>query len=49
MFLFILFIMGLTLVGVAFLFLYLLKSWLGIDIFPDSSLGIWDEFKRLFD
>jgi hypothetical protein len=49
MFLLILFIMGVSLVGVAFLFLYLLKSWLGIDIFPGSSLGIWDEFKQLFD
>lgn len=49
MFLAILFMMGVTFLGIAFLFLYLLKSWLGIDIFPGNSLGIWDEFKRLFD
>jgi hypothetical protein len=49
MFLFIVFIIGMALFGVIFLILYLIKSWLGIDIFPDSSLGIWNEFKLLFD
>lgn len=49
MFLFVIFITGLTLFGLIFLVLYLFKSWLGIDIFPDSSLGLWDEFKTLFD
>ncbi|MCL1145429.1 hypothetical protein AB4298_18520 [Shewanella sp. 10N.261.52.F9] len=29
------------------LLLYLLKSALGIDLFEDSSLGIWDWFKSL--
>lgn len=48
-FLFILFIMGLSFIAVIFLFLYLIKSWLGVDIFQHSSLGIWDEFKRLFE
>lgn len=28
------------------LVLYLLKSALGIDILPNTSLGIWDWFKR---
>ncbi|WP_299573296.1 hypothetical protein [uncultured Shewanella sp.] len=31
------------------LMLYLLKSALGIDLFPDTSLGIWDNFKSYFD
>jgi hypothetical protein len=48
-FLLIIFILGVTLFGVFFLILYLFKSWLGIDLFPESSLGIWDEFKSLFD
>jgi hypothetical protein len=49
MFLFVFFIMGMTLFGFILIMLYLIKSWLGIDIFPNNSLGIWDEFKRLFD
>ena len=48
MFLLILFFMGLFVIGCVFVILYLVKSWLGIDIFPDSSLGLWDEFKNLF-
>jgi len=48
MFLLIVFVLGLTLFGLFFIILYLLKSWLGIDIFPDSSLGLWDELKNLF-
>jgi hypothetical protein len=48
MFLLFLFFMGLFVVGCAFVILYLIKSWLGIDIFPDTSLGLWDEFKSLF-
>ncbi len=31
------------------LLLYLLKSALGIDLFPDTSLGIWDSVKSYFD
>ena len=31
------------------LLLYLLKSALGIDIFPDYSFGVWTWFKGLFD
>ncbi|MBB1440258.1 hypothetical protein H5202_16565 [Shewanella sp. SG41-4] len=30
------------------LLVYLLKSALGIDLFPEMSLGIWDQFKQLF-
>lgn len=47
--LFILFVMGLSFIAIVFLLLYLVKSWLGIDIFSNNSLGIWDEFKNLFD
>jgi|TARA_R110000851_G_scaffold90253_4_gene197037 hypothetical protein len=28
------------------LVLYIIKSALGIDLFPDTSLGIWDQFKQ---
>lgn len=35
-----------TLMGL--LFLYVFKSALGIDIFPDFSLGIWSSIKGLF-
>ncbi|AXA67068.1 3-phosphoshikimate 1-carboxyvinyltransferase [Pseudomonas oryzihabitans] len=31
------------------LLLYLLKSALGIDIFPDYSFGVWTWFKGLFE
>jgi hypothetical protein len=48
MFLCTLFVMGLFLIGCGFVLIYLLKSWLGIDLFPNESLGIWDEFKSLF-
>tara|TARA_R110001583_G_scaffold7158_8_gene35733 strand:- start:5928 stop:6338 length:411 start_codon:yes stop_codon:yes gene_type:complete len=48
MLLLIVFMMGLILIGCAFLLIYLLKSWLGIDLFPNESLGIWDEFKNYF-
>ncbi|MCG6508060.1 hypothetical protein K6U15_15045, partial [Vibrio parahaemolyticus] len=37
----------LALLGLSFLALYLLKSAMGIDIFPNYSLGIWDWFKGL--
>lgn len=40
-----LFLTFLGLVGL--LILYLLKSALGIDLFPGFSLGIWDLFKKL--
>lgn len=48
MFLLVLFFMGLIVIGGALVVLYLLKSWLGIDLFPNESLGLWDEFKSLF-
>ncbi|QLE87744.1 hypothetical protein FLM48_06680 [Shewanella sp. Scap07] len=35
-------------VALGLLALYLLKSALGVDIFADSSTGIWDWFKALF-
>nr|WP_275138613.1 hypothetical protein [Vibrio furnissii] len=37
----------LALLGLSFLALYLIKSAMGIDIFPNYSLGIWDWFKGL--
>ncbi|NVC62474.1 hypothetical protein FC652_04950 [Vibrio sp. 05-20-BW147] len=37
----------LALVGLSSLALYLLKSALGIDIFENFSLGLWDWFKDL--
>ncbi|GLR71797.1 hypothetical protein GCM10007852_27050 [Agaribacter marinus] len=40
-----LFVLFSMLVGL--LTLYLLKSWLGINLFEDFSLGIWDWFKGL--
>jgi hypothetical protein len=46
MFLLVIFILGLIIISCAFLLIYLLKSWLGIDLFPNESLGIWDEFKN---
>ena len=49
MFMMMLFFMGLTAIGFIFIVLYLIKSALGIDLFADESLGIWEEFKRLFD
>ncbi|MGF1546360.1 MAG: hypothetical protein ACFCUG_03425 [Thiotrichales bacterium] len=32
-----------TLMGL--LVLYLVKSWLGIDVFPNHSFGVWDWFR----
>jgi len=48
MFLLVLFFMGLFVFGCVFVLIYLLKSWLGIDLFPNESLGIWDKFKSYF-
>jgi hypothetical protein len=48
MLLFIIFLIGLITIGCAFILIYLLKSWLGIDLFPNESLGIWDKFTSYF-
>ena len=48
MLLFVIFIIGLIIIGCAFVLIYLLKSWLGIDLFPNESLSIWDNFKNYF-
>lgn len=48
MFLLTIFIVGLLLLGGLFVMLYLVKSWLGIDIFPEQSLGLWDEISGWF-
>ena len=48
MFLMLIFVFGLLVVVCAFVIIYLLKSWLGIDLFPNESLGLWDEFKNYF-
>jgi len=42
-------IFGIGVLGFILVILYIIKSALGIDIFEDSSLGLWEEFKRLFD
>jgi len=49
LFLLMIFMFGLILVGCALVFIYLLKSWLGIDLFPNESLGIWDQFKAYLE
>lgn len=48
MFFVVIFIFALLLIGCALLLIYLLKSWLGIDLFPNESLGIWEQFKAAF-
>jgi hypothetical protein len=48
MFLLVIFFMGLFVFGCILVLIYLLKSWLGIDLFPNESLGIWDKFKSYF-
>ncbi len=48
MFLLVIFIIGLLIIGCFFVLIYLFKSWLGIDLFPNLSLGIWGEFKSYF-
>ena len=37
---------ALVLIGFIFVLVYLLKSFLGIDLFSDFSLGIWDWFRQ---
>ena len=37
------FFFGLLLLSLAGI-LYMLKSWIGIDLMPGMSLGLWDEF-----
>lgn len=44
MFLLMIILFGFSLVCMALLLLYLIKSWLGIDIFPNDSIGVWDSF-----
>ena len=48
MILLVIFFMGLFVFGCFLVLFYLLKSWLGIDLFPNDSLGIWDKFKSYF-
>lgn len=48
MFFLLIFFMGLFIFGFVLVFIYLVKSWLGIDFFPNESLGIWDKFKSYF-
>ena len=45
MFFILLFMLGLLVICVGLIFIYLIKSWLGIDLFPNESLGLWDQFK----
>lgn len=37
-----------VLFSIVFVILYIVKSWIGIDIFPNDSLGGWDLFKDIF-
>ena len=48
MFLVIFLLFGIGVIGFIFVLLYLLKSALGIDLFPEQSLGLWKEFKDMF-
>ena len=48
MFFVVIFMFGLLAICVGLISIYLLKSWLGIDLFPNESLGIWDKFKHYF-
>ncbi|WP_440876378.1 hypothetical protein [Thalassotalea sp. PLHSN55] len=48
MFLLAIFIFGLMLLGLILLLLYVFKSALGIDLFANESLGLWDEIKNMF-
>ncbi|GEK10065.1 hypothetical protein HUZ36_18360 [Pseudoalteromonas sp. McH1-7] len=48
-FLITLLVFSVILLGILFVALYLLKSWLGIDIFAGESLGLWDHFKEVFN
>ena len=45
MFFIVIFLLGLVLIVVGLILIYLLKSWLGIDLFPNESLGLWDQFQ----
>lgn len=45
MFFVVIFMFGLLAICVGLISIYLLKSWLGIDLFPNESLGLWDQFK----
>ncbi|TQV77218.1 hypothetical protein FLL45_04530 [Aliikangiella marina] len=38
----------LILFGLLLAILYIIKSALGIDLFPDDSLGLWDALKSIF-
>ncbi|UCX04021.1 hypothetical protein [Shewanella glacialimarina] len=42
------FMVVITCILIGLLLLYILKSALGIDFFPDTSLGIWDQIKSFF-
>lgn len=45
---FFLMLMGFGALAVFFIFLYLAKSALGINLFSDHSIGLWDWFKSQF-
>jgi hypothetical protein len=48
LFLAIVFFIGLVVIACVFFLLYLIKSWLGLDFFPNTSLGLWDKFDHYF-
>lgn len=48
LFLIMVFFIGLIVIACVFFLLYLIKSWLGLDFFPNTSLGLWDKFEHYF-
>ena len=46
--LFVITFIGVLILVSTLLVIYLLKSWLGIDLFPNESIGIWDQVKGAF-
>lgn len=41
-------VVGVSILGALLVFIYLLKSWLGVDLFPSETLGVWEYIKNSF-
>lgn len=41
-------VLGVSILGAVLVFIYLVKSWLGIDFFPSETLGVWEFIKDKF-
>lgn len=48
MLLLVLFVGGILAVCFALIGIYIVKSWIGIDLFPNESLGLWSYIKDIF-